>query len=99
MLRFENRADARIAAVAEVYHRPFWIAYVANFALVMGNALMYRFAELVAFLGGSERAAGAIVGTGLMGIARCVRAAYSVAVSSTPDPHSRIAGWRWMGVR
>jgi MFS family permease len=65
MLRFEDRADARIAAVAEVYHRPFWIAYVANFALVMGNALMYRFAELVAFLGGNERAAGAIVGTGL----------------------------------
>ncbi|HEX4070614.1 MAG TPA: MFS transporter [Planctomycetaceae bacterium] len=68
MLRFEDRADARIAAVAEVYHRRFWIAYVANFALVMGNALMYRFAELVAFLGGSERAAGAIVGTGLFGV-------------------------------
>ncbi len=68
MLRFEDRADTRIATFAEVYNRPFWIAYVANFALVMGNALMYRFAELVAFLGGSERAAGAIVGTGLFGV-------------------------------
>lgn len=68
MLRFEDRADTRIATVAEVYNRPFWLAYVANFAFVMANALMYRFAELVAYLGGSERAAGAIVGTGLFAV-------------------------------
>jgi MFS family permease len=47
-----------------VYTSQFWLAYVANFALVAANTLMYRFAELVAFLGGSEQAAGAVVGTG-----------------------------------
>jgi MFS family permease len=47
-----------------VYTAQFWLAYVANFALVAANTLMYRFAELVAFLGGTEQAAGAIVGTG-----------------------------------
>jgi MFS family permease len=65
MLRSERPAAASTRVLPEVYSRPFWIAYVANFALVMGNALMYRFAELVAFLGGSERTAGMIVGTAL----------------------------------
>jgi MFS family permease len=51
-----------------VYASQFWLAYVANFALVMANALMYRFAELVAFLGGNEQAAGAIVGMGFVGV-------------------------------
>ena len=39
------------------------------------------------------------VSTGLIGIARCVLAASSVAGSSTPAPHSRIATWRCTGVR
>lgn len=68
MLCFERRAEAGIPPVREVYNRQFWLAYVANFALVTANSLMFRFAELVAYLGGSERAAGAIVGTGLFGV-------------------------------
>ena len=52
----------------KVYGSQFWLAYVANFALVAANSLMYRFAELVAFLGGSEQAAGAIVGTGFAAV-------------------------------
>ncbi|HUE13234.1 MAG TPA: MFS transporter [Planctomycetaceae bacterium] len=68
MLPSERCAEVRISPVREVYNRPFWLAYVANFALVTANSLMFRFAELVAYLGGSERAAGAIVGTGLFGV-------------------------------
>ncbi|HXY36658.1 MAG TPA: MFS transporter [Planctomycetaceae bacterium] len=56
--------DATNVTGARVYTSQFWLAYVANFALVAANTLMYRFAELVAFLGGTEQAAGAIVGTG-----------------------------------
>ncbi len=58
----ENATDEK------VYGSQFWLAYVANFALVAANSLMYRFAELVAFLGGTERAAGAIVGTGFASV-------------------------------
>lgn len=49
-----------------VYDRRFWLAYVANAALVTGNALTFRFAELVSWLGGSERVAGEIVSLGLL---------------------------------
>lgn len=45
-----------------VYSSAFWIAYAANTALVAGNALTFRFAELVDALGGKERTAGLIVG-------------------------------------
>ena len=47
-----------------IYNRTFWLAYLANSLLVMGNALTFRFAELVHFLGGTESAAGDIVAFG-----------------------------------
>jgi MFS family permease len=49
-----------------VYGRTFWLAYLANSALVMGNALTFRFAELVhALVGdGSGSVAGDIVAFG-----------------------------------
>jgi len=47
-----------------LYGRTFWLAYLANSALVMGNALTFRFAELVHYLGGNESAAGDIVAFG-----------------------------------
>ena len=47
-----------------VYGRTFWLAYLANSILVMGNALTFRFAELIHFLGGTESAAGDIVAFG-----------------------------------
>lgn len=50
-----------------VYNSVFWMSYAANVALVMANALTFRFAELVAYLGGSEKVAGAIVSTGILG--------------------------------
>jgi MFS family permease len=44
-----------------VYNRVFWLSFAANLSLVTANALTFRFAELVAYLGGSERVAGEIV--------------------------------------
>jgi MFS family permease len=61
-------APARDSSDGRIYSSQFWLAYVANFALVAANSLMYRFAELVAFLGGNEQAAGAIVGTGFAAV-------------------------------
>jgi len=49
-----------------IYNRTFWLAYLANTALVLANALTFRFAELVHFLGGSERLTGDIVALGLV---------------------------------
>lgn len=52
---------------SEVYDRGFWLAYLANWALVTANALTFRFAELVAYLGGTEQLVGVIVSTGIGG--------------------------------
>ncbi len=45
-----------------VYGREFWMAYVANLAVVTGNALTFRFAELVNLLGGTDADTGWILG-------------------------------------
>ena len=50
-----------------IYTRRFWIAFVANVMLVTANALTFRFAEFVKFLGGSEETTGFIVSVGLIG--------------------------------
>ena len=50
-----------------VYNSTFWLAYAANVALVTANALTFRFAELIAFLGGSEKIAGFVVSVGVVG--------------------------------
>lgn len=55
-----------------IYNRTFWLAFLANTALVFANALTFRFAELVHFLagpnfpGGTERVTGDIVAVGLI---------------------------------
>ncbi len=49
-----------------VYGRTFWLAYLANSALVMANALTFRFAELVHLLGGTESIVGDIVAIGTL---------------------------------
>ena len=51
-------------SMSGVYGRTFWLAYLANSALVMASALTFRFAELIDFLGGRESAAGDIVAFG-----------------------------------
>ena len=59
--------SAHPATDQSIYNRRFWLAFAANFALVTANALTFRFAEFVAFLGGSEAVAGAIVSVGMIG--------------------------------
>ena len=49
-----------------LYGRTFWLAYLANSVLVMANALTFRFAELVHFLGGTESVVGDIVALGTL---------------------------------
>jgi MFS family permease len=44
------------------YPAAFWLAYAANLAAVTASALTFRFAELVQWLGGSERTAGLVIG-------------------------------------
>lgn len=50
-----------------VYDRVFWMAYTANVFLVTANAMTFRFAEFVAYLGGTEQLAGSIISTGMLG--------------------------------
>ena len=57
---------AAIAAEPKLYSSTFWWAYAAHFLLVTGNALTFRFAELVAHLGGSEQTAGEVVSIGVI---------------------------------
>lgn len=49
-----------------IYNRTFWLAFLANTALVFANALTFRFAELVHYLGGTEQITGDIVAAGLI---------------------------------
>jgi len=62
----ENSINS-FAATASVYNRRFWLAYLANVMLVTANALTFHFAELVAYLGGSEQLTGSVIRTGLVG--------------------------------
>jgi MFS family permease len=50
-----------------IYDRTFWLAYAANVLLVTANALTFRFAEFVKFLGGTEALTGQIVSLGIVG--------------------------------
>ena len=50
-----------------IYDRIFWLTYAANVMLVTANALTFRFADFVKYLGGSEETTGAIAGAALLG--------------------------------
>lgn len=67
MSTLESPVAASVERQPSVYNRVFWMAYAANLSLVTANALTFRFAELVAYLGGTERIAGTIVGVGVAG--------------------------------
>lgn len=51
---------------ASIYTREFWLAYAANLALVTANSLTFRFADYVAFFGGTKTLTGWIVQSGLV---------------------------------
>lgn len=50
-----------------VYDRTFWLTYLANGVFTTATALMYRYADFVLNLGGTEWNVGLIVGVGMIG--------------------------------
>ena len=50
-----------------IYDSPFWWAYASNLLVSVGVAVLYRYADFVTFLGGSELHLGWIVGIGMVG--------------------------------
>lgn len=55
------------APLESAYGRSFWFAYAANFLAMIAVSLLYRYADFVSFLGGSELDLGRIVGAGMIG--------------------------------
>ncbi len=49
-----------------IYNRLFWLCYLANVVLVTANALTFRFADLITYLGGTEELVGDIVSCGVL---------------------------------
>ncbi len=49
------------------YGMPYWRAYLANIAVMVAIALLYRYADFVTILGGTELHLGWIVGVGTVG--------------------------------
>ena len=49
------------------YDLAFWLTYVANLSIMIGHSLLFRYADVVFFLGGSELLLGTIVGVGMIG--------------------------------
>jgi len=52
---------------SSIYGRLFWLCYVSNLLMVTANAMTFRFADLVRFLGGTETTTGEIVQVGMLG--------------------------------
>ena len=61
------------------YDATFWGCYAANFCLVVTFSLMFRYADFITYLGGSEMDLGLIVGAGMIG-ALAIRAAQGVGI-------------------
>ena len=49
------------------YGTPFWRAYLSNMAVMVAIALLFRYADFVTVLGGTELHLGWIVGVGAVG--------------------------------
>ncbi len=54
-------------AVAKIYDRTFWLCFAANCCLMAAVSLLFRYADYVRHLGGSEMDLGLIVGVGMVG--------------------------------
>ena len=61
-----GRAD-RVVEPPSPYGGPFWKAYVANTLVMVAVALLFRYADFVTLLGGTELHLGWIVGAGMVG--------------------------------
>jgi MFS family permease len=60
-------AESRPAERSAAYDRVFWLSYLANILAMVAISLLYRFADFVTLLGGSEYQLGWIVGIGMVG--------------------------------
>ncbi|MCH5373640.1 MAG: MFS transporter, partial [Planctomycetes bacterium] len=58
---------SKLPGTAVVYDRTFWFCYLANCSLMMAVSLLFRYADFVKYLGGSEMDLGLIVGVGMFG--------------------------------
>lgn len=56
-----------LAGSSTPYDRTFWLAYVSNGLTTLANAMLVRYADFVAELGGEEQQLGLIVGCGMIG--------------------------------
>jgi MFS family permease len=65
MNSLENSDSEPAEPSGSAYNSTFWFSYVANLLLVTAAALTFRFADLVAYLGGTEQDAGTIVSVGV----------------------------------
>jgi MFS family permease len=60
-------SSAEDGSALGAYGWPFWLAYVNNLCLMTAIAMLYRYADLVTVLGGSEWELGWILGVGMVG--------------------------------
>ncbi len=66
---------------ASPYDRRFWLAYLANIQVMVAIAMLFRYADFVLLLGGSEWHLGWIVGIGMVG-SLAVRLAMGQAIDT-----------------
>ena len=59
--------DGCTGGCSSPYGRPFWLAYASNALICVAIALLYRYADFVTYLGGTEFHLGWIVGAGMVG--------------------------------
>jgi MFS family permease len=62
-----KEAQARPCEKRPAYDRSFWLAYASNVLLTLAMALLFRYADFITLLGGSEWHLGWIVGVGMVG--------------------------------
>lgn len=73
-------AKKRLEAAGPAHYRTaFWMAFFANLLVGTGQALLFRYADFVEILGGTEEDLGFIVGTGMIG-AFCMRLAQGLGI-------------------
>ncbi len=58
---------SRLRDDSPIYGRTFWLTYIGNSAFTVAMALMYRYADFVLYLGGTEWNVGLIAGVGMVG--------------------------------
>jgi MFS family permease len=63
----ETAPQPRPTKLPSAYDRPFWLTYISNMFFSTAVALLFRYADFVTVLGGTEFHLGWIVGVGMIG--------------------------------